>query len=504
MPLRYDLARRLEPARPTGNLDRGFRAEVADPAWFLAAQWFMGEHQGEDSASPVAVSVTASEVPIDPFGGDPELDPRRVPAEVIVESEPGDWWTPGRRARVGLAAEPFVPAAVREDPTLRLTGLPPPYDRLDGFDGRALHTRRIELGLPDAPFAGVPATEPADLWNPVELVHTARFTAGGATLELPRHDGGDVDWYSVSADRSVAVPVLPEPVEVTPSRMKYPGAPHPRWWQIENARVDVGGFPPDRSHLATMLLIDLIVSHADNWFTFPVLTHVGTVSTLHRVAVRDAFDLVTEIGPPAAWGLFHVDGLDPTSLLVWPTVTAPVTGPVEDDVLIGLDEDANLLWAIERRAAGRALAPPPPEVPAAVPAPAGQVRADRPPAYAYRPSTTLPRYWHPYVVPKDQTGPRRFVQGTLVDLESRPPVPMPPPVSPLLFDASAGPADPVHQIEPATVPTTGLRLERRWMLGRSTDGTPLLWRQRRRLPNLAVPASALRFDLLEEQPAVTE
>jgi hypothetical protein len=27
--------------------------------------------------------------------------------------------------------------------------------------------------------------------------------------------------------------------------------------QIEDAKVDIGGFPPDRSHLATMLLMDI-------------------------------------------------------------------------------------------------------------------------------------------------------------------------------------------------------------------------------------------------------
>ena len=500
---RYDLARRLEPARPSGDLDRGFRAEVADPAWFLAAQWTKDEHHGSDSGSPVAVSVTASMVPIDPFDGDPELDPQRVPPEVIIESEPGDWWTPGRRVRVGLAAAASVPPAAQDDPALQLDGLPPPYDRLRGFDGRALYARRGELGLPDAPFAGVPADEPADLWNPTELVHAAQFTAGSATLDVPRHDGGDVDWYSVSADRPVEVPVLPEPVEVTPSRMKYPGAPHPRWWQIENARVDIGGFPPDRSHLATMLLIDLVVSHADNWFTFPVPVQAGTVATLHRVAVRDGFDVVTEIGTPPDWGLFHVDNLDPASLVVWPTVAMPLSGPVEDDVLLGIDEDANLLWAIERRAAGRDLAPPPVEPPAPVTDLPGQVPADRPASYAYRPSSTLPRFWHPYLVPADQVGPRRFVQGTLVDLELRPPDPLPPPVSPLLADPAAGPLDPVHQIEPAAIPTTGLRLERRWVLGRATDGTPLLWRQRRRLPTLSPPASGLRFDLVEETPLST-
>lgn len=501
MPVRFDLARRLEPIAPAGDLDRGFRAEVADPVWFLARQWQLGEHQGEDAASPVRVRVRASHTPLDPYDGDPAMDPALVPAEAIVESEPGEWWTPGRRVRVGLAAGAHLTAAQRDDPTLQLPALPPPYDRLPAgaLDGRALHARRAELGLPDAPFAGVPDREPLDLWDPAELVHAADFTAGGGaiTLRLPRHDGGDVDWWSVSADAPLPTPAPPpEPVEVVPGRLKYPGAPHPRWWQIENARVDVGGFPPDRSHFATMLLLDLITTHGDDWFTFPVEARSGSVVTLHEVTVVDAFDGETTLSTPAPWGLFRVRGLAETSLVVWPTVAAPLTGPVQDDVLLGVDEDANLLWAVERRASGRELAPPPAPLP---PPPPGEVVGNARARYAYRPSTTLPRYWHPYVV-QEVDGSRRFVQGRLADLEQRPPVPMPEPISPLLHDRAAGPAAPVHQIEPATVPTTGLRLERRWVLGRRTDGGPVLWSQRRRLPMLGPPVSGLRFDIAETVP----
>ena len=45
-----------------------------------------------------------------------------------------------------------------------------------------------------------------------------------------------------------------------------------------------------------------------------------------------------------------------------------------------------------------------------------------------------------------------------------------------------GPTDPVHQIAPGAVPRAGLRLDRRYVLGRRTDGQPVLWVQRRRSP----------------------
>jgi hypothetical protein len=296
-------------------------------------------------------------------------------------------------------------------------------------------------------------------------------------LEIPRHDGGDLDWYSVHSPGAADNAAWPAGAAVTlsgtmlPNRLQYPGAPQPRWWQIEDAKVDIGGFPPDRSHLATMLLIDLVVSHADDWFSFPVAGTAGTVLSVGSVQIRDTFDDGIDAVSPADWTMFDVTGLPGSTLVLWPTVATPLTGQVLDDIVLGVDEDANLLWAVERRAGARELAPPPAQPADPGPAPTGQLAADA----------------------------RRFVQSRLADLRTRPPTLMPAPVSDLLADPAAPAAGPVHQIEPATVPVTGLRLERRYVLGRASDGTPRLWRQRRRLPLLTPPVSGLRFDILEQQ-----
>lgn len=48
------------------------------------------------------------------------------------------------------------------------------------------------------------------------------------------------------------------------------------------------------------------------------------------------------------------------------------------------------------------------------------------------------------------------------------------PNSPCCASVAASPPALVHQIEPATVPTRGLQLERRYVLARGTDGQPVL------------------------------
>jgi hypothetical protein len=201
--------------------------------------------------------------------------------------------------------------------------------------------------------------------------------------------------------------------------------------------------------------------------------------------------------------MFHVSGRRPSELLLWPTVANPLTGTSAlDDVLLGVDEDANVLWAIEQRVDGIELVEPDePAAPSPPAPPAGQVVVTGTRRYRYVPATTVPTLWHPYLS-SDAGNIRRFVQGRLADMQVRPVVPRPGPASRLLRDPAAGPADPDHQIQPGAIPRAGIRLDRRYVLGRRTDGEPILWVQRRRRPLFAPPASGLRFDVLEEIPEI--
>src|SRR3954447_26028343 len=92
---------RLEPRPHQRNLAEGFAAAIHDPVWFLARQWQMGEHQGENASTPVVVQLQAAHTSVRPSPAAPELDPTVTPAEAIIEGEPNDWWTIGRRIRIG-------------------------------------------------------------------------------------------------------------------------------------------------------------------------------------------------------------------------------------------------------------------------------------------------------------------------------------------------------------------------------------------------------------------
>jgi hypothetical protein len=229
----------LEPGSTDTNED--LRARVADPVWFLTRQWQLGELQGEDTSTPVVVTSSPRHVPITYDRTRPDLDPSVVPAEALLEAEPGDWWTIGRRVRLGRAAAPLIDASTRA--RFRIGPLPEPYQNLsEEIDGRAVFVAGLLAG--HAIWAQVPSPPP-DRWSSSELDYSASFEAGNTALRALNHNGGDVDWFSVDGDPKAlpttrASPAAPSR-QVIPGRLDYPGAPNPRWWTLENQAVDIGG-----------------------------------------------------------------------------------------------------------------------------------------------------------------------------------------------------------------------------------------------------------------------
>lgn len=189
----FDVLLRLEPDLHQRDLARGWAAELADPVWMLGRQWQMGEHQGEDASSPVAVEISSRATPIGALPGQPGLDPAAVPAQAIIQSEPHDWWTPARRVRAGrLVAAAAQAHGVTLPTSATLADLPAPYQALNGTgpDGRALWQQRGTLGLDESWFGQPPppAAEPVDLWDPPNSATTptsrraAQHSASAGTM----------------------------------------------------------------------------------------------------------------------------------------------------------------------------------------------------------------------------------------------------------------------------------------------------------------------------------
>jgi len=514
---------RLEPRPNERNLEAGFQAAIYDPAWFLGRQWQMGEHQGENASSPIWVEYNLRSRAI--AGSDPRFDPTLMPAEVIVESEIDDWWTMGRRVRIGkrLAADHLELLAQAD---LLFSTPPPPYEHFQGLlDGLAVWRKRAELGIGAGAFGAEIPPDSTPAWESEALLYQQEaensFVAADQRLTVQRHRGGRMDWHSVdAAPNGEGAAALTEPCEAIPTQLHYPGAPANRWWQIEDAEVDMGGYAPDSAHTPTAILTELIFSHSDDWFLFPVSSpkghragHVVAVATLQ---VQDAFgrsysseeiNAANEkvwpgLQPPQDWTLFKVEGVadgDPgltaEDLILWHVAELPLESIPLERVQFGLDEESNLLWAVERTIAGREVESRVSDLPDENlhpkfnnGKPSGDTRNGKAKEYAYVPAQGIVPYWHPYEV-GEVDGKRRLVQRRLVDLSRQKPFLMPAPQAEILQAKS---------ILPLAIPSNGVEIERRWQLARDMNGAPVLWIQRQRRTLMSPPARRLRFDVMEE------
>jgi hypothetical protein len=213
--------------------------------------------------------------------------------------------------------------------------------------------------------------------------------------------------------------------------------------------------------------------------------------------------------PQENWWLFKTRKLDRNSLVLWLRALTPIQGPVIENILLGLDEYSNYLWAVERRAAGREMVPPQrmeAEENANPPINRGEVNTGgNSKEFIYVPSKDVIPYWHPYEVVETPDGNgqshRCFLQSRLVDLSREQPELMPA-VQVELLRVHNGVGEIIHQIEPATIPSIGIELERRFMLARDIQGRPVLWIQRQRMLFLTPPARTMRFDVMEEKKVV--
>jgi hypothetical protein len=360
------LPRQTRRASGTSSLADGVKAAVADPLWFLARQWQLGEFEAGNGGAPVNTIVEYADDPLTQigWGTNPVFEPIRdpeLPLEATVEG--------------GNTGNSFDPAE-----------LP-----------RRTH---VDAGTATDPMAGVPPG-----WDPERLEYRFSIRSSGTTeLTAKDYDGDHLDWYTFSA-KAIAPPAIATPMDQTPTPVRFRGMPRARWWELEDARIDLGDLSRPDLDLLTPLLIEYALLYSADWYVVATAQPVGTLRTVRRVAVVDSFGVSEDIPPLPAhngggFAMFTLSGQPSSHHLLINAKLSSSQGAALEDVLFVRDEDANLVWAIERgcydapdhthpervERIARA-AEQPPTAPAA---PAGA-------ALAYRAAAPLPEHWIPYV-----------------------------------------------------------------------------------------------------------
>jgi hypothetical protein len=329
---------------------------------------------------------------------------------------------------------------------------------------------------------------PLGSWRPERLSYQAEVRCRGLvpSLQIPEHRGGGLGWMSADLDAPVsgAAPVV-RSERRTPTALRFRGMPQARYWECEDASIDLGAVDAPAAELGRTAMLQFAMLYGNDVFVAPVAIPGAGLSGVRAMRIADTFgDILgtvaitaaTRIGPVPGrgWALWSpVAGGQPQPwLFLPPPLVAPLIGDAVEEAVLARDEMANRAWAIAQTITGadgrRTRIAPPQPAPEDAP-----TTAD----YRYRLATDAPAGWMPLALESDTAGRRlRRDDGDAA-------------LSRLLPQGSR-----IHDEE---VGREGLRLRIEYVLARGNDGGTASWVRVRRSAGRGGVASGLRHDVAE-------
>lgn len=377
---------------------------------------------------------------------------------------------------------------------------------------------RLPWPPPEAlPPVSVPGLE-GSAWQRDRMEYSfaiaAAHTEEEVVLGAAEYGGDRMDWYHLDHEPGRTLHAEPDVERVVrtvlPTPVGYPGMPSTRFWELEDAGVNLGAVAAGRTDLARMVLLEYGTVYANDHFLVPLDLPVGSVTRIRSLVVTDTFGVRTLVPPAPAgrgWSLFRPSprgGAPVADVLVLPptAVDALCSAPVEEVRLLR-DEAANLAWAVERVVTGATGRPVDREHSASV-APGRAARPTGPgvPEDGYTLASPVPEHWVPLVPrPTDGRPDRVRLHRTPLQLVDASGTPVRVTGHSRVLDWREDPREPGRPVELAIpeeeVGRSGVRVVRHWQLARWTDGSVHLWLGRTKRIGGGIAASGLRFDTVE-------
>lgn len=373
-----------------------------------------------------------------------------------------------------------------------------------------------------------PVKESDDAWNPPRMEY-ALTVAGQLSddkfdqrpLTASEFYDGHLDWSSFDLDFEVNLGTERDHkfgmiTETTiPAPVVFRGAPAPRYWELEDARIEYGLMPVGPTDLAQLLMIEYASSYGNDWFVVPLTLPVGSLTAINSLVVTDSFgvrSLLRPIGdrtlPDANWSMYQLAHIrrpgnealgGPASNLFFlpPALGRSLQSPALEDVLFMRDEMANVAWAIERtcespveQSVPRTDTRPPADSAADS---GGAAPSDALPRYLL--STTVPKHWIPLLPVQVREPPDKVVsrlrRGAVLQPDGTNEVHR--------AEGRILNKDPHLLMFDEEVPREGVHVARHYQLARWIDGSTWAWMALRKTVGRGEGSSGLRFDSVNTQ-----
>jgi hypothetical protein len=333
------------------------------------------------------------------------------------------------------------------------------------------------------------------------------------TLTAAQYSEGTLDWHSFDVNGEVNVGTTPEEAgqvvtrTVVPAPVSLRGMPAPRFWEFEDALLDLGALQPGATEITKLLMIETISGYGNDWFVIPVDLPVGSLVTARSLVVTDTFGARTllrpngdhTLGTSTPWSMFQlampveggVEGVALTNLFFLPpTLVQSQEGTVLEEVLLLRDELANMAWAVERTLESpmeRALD-------AAVVGPdVGDEELVEVSEPTYRLASSVPPHWIPLLpIRSGDSEQVRLARAALLDLSGQRKI-----VRSQARLLGENPTAPLL-IPEEEVPREGAVVRRGYQGARWHDGRLVVWSTHRKSAGRGEGFSGLRFDTLQE------
>lgn len=428
------------------------------------------------------------------------LDPETMAYADLVAGRALD----GRRLRAALGS----PAHPRLDAALQIA----PGDRAE-----VVVAYQAWATWSDGLFFEPPPED--QIWQPERMEYTFSLSTrlgddrfGERTLTARQYADGNLDWYAFDLNGEVNMGTsLDAPGEIVtrtvlPAPITFHGMPAPRFWELEDARIDLSALQPGATDLAQLLLMETLTGYGNDWYVIPIQLQVGSLVECRSLVVTDTFGAQTLHRPTGdiatqgrgGFSMFSLSmpvepgdatGVAISNLFFLPATVQPLEGPILEEVMLLRDELANLGWAIERRLespleSGRETAR---HVVAQ-----GSARAAPLDVPVYRLATPVPEHWVPLLPVRVSQDNRevRLARGAVLDIAGVPRVVS---AQAQILEVSEGRL----LIREEEVPREGVVVRRSYQAARWHDGRLFVWAGNRASVGKGEASSGLAFDALE-------
>jgi hypothetical protein len=120
-----------------------------------------------------------------------------------------------------------------------------------------------------------------EVWAPDRMEYSFAVGSSGraGSFVAREYDGGSIDWHTFDRSSTALAGGTAQPVSIAKRLVAAPvtfrGMPARRFWELEDASVDIGALSAAAEDIGRLLLRDFALIYGNDWFQIPLTLPVG-------------------------------------------------------------------------------------------------------------------------------------------------------------------------------------------------------------------------------------